>query len=189
MRAVEGPKAPVGRPDEHPALELDVRSDIFHLVEDKPGIHLRAIQKRLDLPYGTTTYHLNYLEKADLVTAKMDGGYKRYYSTHSVGRRDKAILQLLRQRVPRRVCTHLLLDPGLTHQELLEEFDLSASTLSYHLKKLTDGEVVRAEKEGRHTHYFVEERDDVARLLIAYKPSFVDDVVDRFVEAWLDVEP
>lgn len=175
-------------PKDHPALELEVRRDIYRLIEDKPGLHVRAIQKALDLPYGTTTYHLNYLEKAGLVTPKMDGGFKRYYASHKVSRRDKEILTLLRQKVPRRICTHLLLDPGMTHQELLEEFEISASTLSYHMKKLVEADVVRQEKEGRHSHYHVEERDDVARLLIAYRPTFVDDVVDRFVDAWTDVE-
>lgn len=175
-------------PEEHPALELEVRRDIYQLIEDKPGLHVRAIQQTLELPYGTTTYHLNYLEKAELVTPKMDGGFKRYYASHKVSRRDKEILTLLRQEVPRRICTHLLLEPGMTHAELLEEFDLSASTLSYHVKKLVDAAVVRKDKEGRHSHYFVEDVDDVARLLIAYRPTFVDDVVDRFVDAWTDVE-
>lgn len=176
-------------PEEHPALELEVRRDIYQLIEDKPGVHVRAIQQTLDLPYGTTTYHLNYLERQDLVTAKQDNGFKRYYATHKVGRRDKELLQLLRQKMPRRICAHLLIEPGMTHQELLERFDISASTLSYHLKKLVDAEIVVKDKKGRHNHYRVRERDDVARLLIAYRRTFVDDIVDRFVDAWTDVQP
>lgn len=176
-------------PEDHPALELDVRREIYRLIEDTPGIHLRKIQGDLDLPYGTTTYHLRYLEDHDLISSKEDGGYKRYYASHKVGRRDKEILRLLRQEIPRRVCIHLLVDPGQTHGELADEFDVSPSTLSYHMKKLREAEIVEAKRSGRHNQYFVIEPDAVSRLLIAYQPTFVDDVVDRFVDAWADLEP
>lgn len=39
---------------------------------------------------------------------------------------------------------------------LLEQFDISQPTLSYHMKRLTDSGLVRARKEGKWSYYAID---------------------------------
>jgi DNA-binding transcriptional ArsR family regulator len=169
------------------ALELDTRRRIVAHVQRHPGTHMRELQRQLGMSLGTLEYHLHVLVRAGLLSSREDGRYVRYYVEALVGRREKDLLGLLRQEVPRRVCAQLLLRPEQSHKELLSHFRLAPSTLTFHLKKLLAARVVDAWKHGRETRYRVLEPDLVAKCLLAYRGSFLDDVVDRFAEAWLDV--
>ena len=170
-------------------LELDTRKRIYRFVQDFPGAHMREIGRALAIPMGTLEYHLHYLGKADLLTTRQDARYTRYFATGGLSRREKDVLAVLRQKVPRQISAHLLLAPGSSHGELLTKFNLSASTLSFHLKKLVTTGLVAQEKAGRENLYRVIEPDLISRVLIQHRESFLDDVVDRFAEVWLNLEP
>lgn len=170
-------------------LELESRRRIYEHLQRKPGAHMREIGRELDIPMGTLEYHLHYLVKADLLVTRQDGRYTRYFATGELSRREKDVLAVLRQKVPRQIAAHLLLQPGSSHGHLLTKFDLSASTLSFHIKKLLRVDVVRQEKSGRENLYTVNDPELVARVLITHRASFLDDVVDRFADVWLALEP
>ena len=154
-----------------------------------PGTHMREIGRDLEIPMGTLEYHLHYLVKAELLTTRQDPRYTRYFATGELSRRDKDVLAVLRQKVPRQIAAHLLLEPGSSHGTLLTKFALAPSTLSFHLKKLTSAGIVLQEKSGRENLYRVIEPELVGRVLIQHKESFFDDVIDRFAEVWQGLEP
>jgi DNA-binding transcriptional ArsR family regulator len=170
-------------------LELDTRKRIYQYLQQFPGAHMREIGRELAIPMGTLEYHLHYLVKADLLTTRQDPRYTRYFATGGLSRREKDVLAVLRQKVPRQITAHLLLDPGASHGQLLTKFSLSASTLSFHLKKLVTAGIVSQEKSGRENLYRVVEPELVAKVLVQHKESFFDDVVDRFAGVWLALEP
>ena len=170
-------------------LELDTRRRIYLHLQKHPGAHMREIGRDLDIPMGTLEYHLHYLVKADLLTTRQDPRYTRYFATGELSRREKDVLAVLRQKVPRQIAAHLLLEPGASHGQLLSKFAMSASTLSFHLKKLVVSGIVSQEKSGRENLYRVVEPDLIARVLIQHRESFLDDVVDRFANVWLALEP
>jgi DNA-binding transcriptional ArsR family regulator len=58
------------------------------------------------------------------------------------------------------------------------------STISWHLKKLIDVSIVNKEVEGRRSFYSVNNPDLIIKVLIKYKESFLDILVDRFIEMW-----
>lgn len=166
-------------------LELETRRRIYQYLQKVPGSHMREIGREVDIPMGTLEYHLHYLVKANLLTTRQDARYTRYFATGELSRREKDVLAVLRQKVPRQVSAHLLLAPGSSHGVLLQKFQLSASTLSFHLKKLVTAGIVSVEKAGRENLYRVVEPDLVSRVLVQHKASFLDDVIDRFAEVWL----
>lgn len=168
-------------------LEVETRRAIYDFIREHPGSHMREIQRRLDLTLGNLEYHLRYLERKEMVTVK-EGGYNRYFVKHGVGIEDQELLGLLRQKIPRRILIYLLQNPGSTHQDLHEQFDVAASTLSYHLGKVVDAGVITKEREGRYNHYEVADSEAVADALVTYQDSFLDDAVDGFVDAWLGFE-
>lgn len=169
------------------ALELENRRKIYQYISSFPGVYLREIQKALGLPIGVLEYHLTYLEKKGILSTVVEKYRKRYFVKEEIRHGDKGVISLLRQKTPRRIVIHTLLHPKASFKELLRETRLSKSTLSFHLKKLVDGNVLEQEKKGRENIYVVREQEQIARILITYKSSFIDDVVDRFVEIWLQV--
>jgi DNA-binding transcriptional ArsR family regulator len=158
-------------------------------VQKFPGAHMREIGRDLAIPMGTLEYHLHYLVKAELLTTRQDPRYTRYFATGELSRRDKDVLAVLRQKVPRQIAAHLLLEPGSSHGALLTKFQLAPSTLSFHLKKLVTTGIVQQEKAGRENLYRVVEPELVSRVLIQHRESFFDDVIDRFAEVWQGLEP
>jgi DNA-binding transcriptional ArsR family regulator len=169
-------------------LEQESRKRIVEQVSAHPGTHMRELQRRLDMSAGTLEYHLHLLVREGVLAQRRQGRYTRYYMASQVGRREKDVLALLRQDIPRRLCARLLMQPGQSHGELLQHFPIAPSTLSFHLKKLVDGGLVESHREGRETRFRVLEPDLVGKVLVDYKGSFVDELVDRFADVWLSVE-
>jgi len=170
-------------------LELDTRRRIYQHLLKFPGQHLREIGRVLEIAMGTLEYHLHYLVKADLLTTRQDTRYTRYFATTGMSRQDRDVLAMMRQEVPRQIAAHLLLDPGAAHATILEQFELSASTLSFHLTKLVKADIVAREKRGRENLYTIRDPDRVARVLIQHRATFFDDVIDRFANVWQALEP
>lgn len=166
-------------------MELENRRAIYQVVARFPGIHLREVQKRLGLSMGVLEYHLNYMVKRGILSAQTHGYRKTYFVREDVQHPDKPTLALLRQEVPRRMIIYILLGEKRGFKEFVEEFGLSKSTVSFHLKKLTESGLVRTEKSGREQVYWIADPERTANLIITYRESFLDAVVDRFVDAWL----
>lgn len=92
-------------------LKLNSRGNLYEFILKNPGLHLHEIKRRTNIPLGCLRYHLNYLEKVDIILKKPDLKYTRYYVKHTVGKNDKKILNLLRQETTLKIIIMLLL-PG-----------------------------------------------------------------------------
>ncbi|MCX8174535.1 MAG: winged helix-turn-helix transcriptional regulator [Thermoplasmata archaeon] len=164
--------------------DIEVRRSIYNLIAEVPGIHFRELQRKLGLEVGTLDYHLNRMEKEGLIYAVKDRYYKRYY-TKEVDARDFELMAVLRQEKPRRIVLHLLLNPGSTHAEIGKELNLALSTTTFYLDMLCRKGVVNAVR-GEKVQYFVSESERAVNALIRYRQSFLDKLVDRFLEVWLE---
>lgn len=170
-------------------LDLEARKRIVEFVRANPGLHMRELASRLAMAVSTLEYHCYQLVKHGHLVTRESAGFKAFYPGEGMDRRDKDILYLVRHEAPRRVCSHLLLNPGATPKEIRAALGLTAPTLSFHLNKLRAAGVVREEAAGRTKNLFVEDPERVASILVTYKASFLDDAVDRFAAAWLALTP
>jgi len=168
-------------------LELDTRRIIYEVIESSPGIHFREISRRLDIPMGVVEYHINYMLKRDMIVARKEGRYKRYYTEGKIGSKEKKVLAFLRKDVPRAIIMHLMLNPGARHRDLKGELGISGSTLSFHLKKMLRKDVIREEEDEGHKRFHVVDPETVSHTLIIYKRSFMDDLVDSFTDTWMEM--
>jgi len=166
-------------------LELQNRKRIFECIRASPGIHFREIQRRTELPIGVLEYHLNYLVNRGVLSLDKRENFSRYFPSGEVGADKQRILSALRQEIPRGIILYLLRNPGANHGELLGNFSISGGTLSYHVKKLVNKGVVRVVKEGRESKLWVIDPDKVADLLIIYRRTFFDRLVDEFVALYV----
>jgi predicted transcriptional regulator len=170
-------------------LELENRKRIFECVRGSPGLHFREIQRRTTLPIGVLEYHLNYLVDRSIVTLDKQENFSRYYPGGQLNSEKQRILSSLRQEIPRGIMLYLLRNPGATHGEVLTSFTISGGTLSYHIKKLVAKGVIRLEKVGRESRMTVLDPDKVSDLLIIYRRTFFDKLVDEFVARYVEHGP
>jgi predicted transcriptional regulator len=160
---------------------LEVRQQIYEFIHRYPGLHFREIQRRLGIAVGTLQYHLRNLEQEKLIIGRKDGEYTRYYIVGIVTERDRFLLQFLRQRPVRHAFILLLEAKKANHKQISLKIGLSPATTSWYLSKLVDAGLVAKKKSGREVFYQLVEPKEISRVLLTYRASFLDEVVDRFV--------
>lgn len=170
-------------------LELQIRRKIYAHILKHPGLHEREIARQLNIPLSTLDYHLFSLKKKELITDRMDDRFTRYYISGKIGSKDKHIIAILRQKVFRKIIIFLILNPDSFHRDICSHVGLASSTISFHLNRLAELNILVRIEIGRGTKYSVGEPEHISDLLITYQKSFFDDAVDRFVDSWLEMHP
>ena len=89
-------------------LKLETRKKIYNIILKNPGLHLRELSRKTDLSFGGLRHHLKYLKKNGYITIKVDRRYTRYYAVKEVGKKDKELMNLMRQEIPRKIIMLLL---------------------------------------------------------------------------------
>ena len=141
---------------------------------------MREMQKALGIGTGVLEYHLDFLVKNGLLTTYMDGRKRRYYSAKNVSAPQKKLLSFLRQRNSRRILTLSLQPEGTDITEITEECGISKSTAMSGIRLLIREGLLKK----RNERYLAENPKELMKILITYRESYLDDVVDRFVDSF-----
>ncbi|MBI2579161.1 MAG: winged helix-turn-helix transcriptional regulator, partial [Candidatus Aenigmarchaeota archaeon] len=97
---------------------------------------------------------------------------------------DKELLSLLRQERIRKILIHLMENRKSNARKISDELGVSPSNLSWYLKMLLEKKLVVQKRKGRFRFYSVSDEKRIIKYLVAYKASFFDKAVDRFIESW-----
>ncbi len=166
-------------------FELETRRRIYEQIRKSPGVHFRELERRLQVVVGNLQYHLQYLEKKNLIRASNDEDYVRYFiKDRSLDETERKMLYFLRRSGCRHILLQLLNNPDLNNKELSQAVGLSPSTISWNLNKLVEAGIIERKKTGRISKFTIADPAAVAELLICYKESFLDILVDGFIEMW-----
>lgn len=175
-------------------LELETRREKYDLLVKFPGLHMREIHRRLNMPIALVEYHLRMLEKSEVIMSIEEGGYKRYYPEPAwdeedwrikLGYQERKILAVLRQKIPLQITLFLLKEKRALHNEISDYLNISPSKLSFHLKKLTNLGVVRHARRGEEKGYSIADEKKIMKLLVTCKPP--RDMIDGFIELWENI--
>ncbi|MHA2083950.1 MAG: winged helix-turn-helix transcriptional regulator [Candidatus Thorarchaeota archaeon] len=166
-------------------LENDNRRKIYGEVQKNPGCHLRELERMTSIPVTTLNYHLDYMVKHRLIEKKVDGRYNRYYLIQ-IEEEDKDALALLRHSGIRKIVLFALSERQVKYQKMIDYFEIPSSTLSYYLKQMEEKMIIKRERVGRETYFFLEDEDRIVRLLLTYKESFLDRLVDKILISLLE---
>lgn len=169
---------------DHELLTLSRRKMIFRHISKYPGTYLREMEKTLSLSLGDLQYHLQQLEKAELISSHTEGRRKRYFVKNEVNYFDREILSIVKMRTQRRIIIFLLLHPESSFKEILSEFRFTQGALSFHLKKLVNANIVIPAKREKETIYKIKDEDRISQLLITYQSGILDDVLNGFIDIW-----
>jgi len=167
-------------------LEREIRNRIYQVVLKNPGWHLSKIAEKVNIRVSLAEYHLKYLEKNGLIlSVKKKGGYhRRYYVTNSeIGVEDKRILEILRQEKLVTIISLLIQNPNMRHKDLLKKFNITSSTLSYHINKLKEYGIIDISLYGEEKGYQLKNKKKIIQLLIKYESRRL---VKDFKDIWDD---
>src|SRR5919199_1214435 len=158
----------------------DIKLLLLEQIEHTPGIRYRELLRLTGLVNGVLTYHLAALEKANVI--KVDRGLRitRYYPVN-VSEKESAILKYIRHEPIRQIVLFILEHDMPTFNEIVDHTGKAPSTVSSHLKRLKEADII-AVRYGECHLYRLVERDLVAEVLSKYKTSFVDRVVDNYTQ-------
>ena len=58
-------------------LKLETRREIYNFILEYPGLHLREISRRTNIPLGSLGYYIKSLKKYGLIETKKDQKYNQ----------------------------------------------------------------------------------------------------------------
>ena len=167
---------------------------LFTFVQRYPGVHLREIRRRLQIPIGTLDYHLYRLGRQGLIAIRFQGGYKCCFPAVSDAIRSpipaaqQTVLAMLRQPVPRAVLLHLYLEGPSSPAQLSAAVDTTGPNLSYFLKRLEAAGVLQREGQGSSRTVRLVDPQQIHATLLLF-PPLPENVVDRFLRFWTELHP
>jgi len=145
------------------------RRELIAFVESSPGVTLSTASKRLDTPRSTVRYHVRVLARADELAVPTILGRRRLFLPYEVS----AVLAALNDDGTRPIVTVLATRGAVTVSELAVALDKAHSTVSYHLNRLEEADVVERERDTNHVYSRL---TDEARETLRQRPSLFDRV-------------
>lgn len=158
----------------------ETRERLRRHVEAHPGVHFNALVRRLDLAPGQVQYHLRRLvDRGDVVGDDLYG--QTHYFAPTYDERERRTLALARRETARDVLFYLLERGETPAATVADDLGLARSTLSYHVDRLGDADLVSERRDARgRVHVAAARPEETLRLLEAIDPSIPARLVDRF---------
>jgi len=196
-------------------LSYKTRREIYAFIDINPGLNLRELSRKMNIPRSTIRYHLKHFKKHGIIEIKSEGQYKKIYSINKVGNYDKQILSLLRQRIPCQIFLYFLFNLIISKKDISVELEISPTTTNYHIKKFLDMDIIeevssvkgrllpynrdgykdiffKRKPIGREIFYRRKNQkiiDDLYRILITYKNSLPNkDLIETYMEYYINLK-
>ncbi len=132
-------------------LDQQTRGLIQGYITANPGCNYTLIRDNLELADGTLTYHLQVLEREGFIYSIREGLFRCFYPKGvPPPRRGKLHLSDTQMDIVR-ICKRI---PGITVGEIATAMNRRANVISYHLKLLKEGGLIRLEEDGRHVRVY-----------------------------------
>jgi predicted transcriptional regulator len=152
------------------------RDIILREIRDKPGITFTRLMRLLDLNEGTLRYHLNYLERKEMINSSKDGQKRIYFN--SPGEGPGPGLDLTYQQT--RVLNLIRRSPGISRSEIIETVPLTRRGLRYILEKLKKDHLIWENGKGPDARYeVINSRKVLDEMLLQLVERFLKGEIDQ----------
>ncbi len=114
-------------------------------IDENPGIRYRELLRLINSSNGVLSYHINRLEKMDLLIVERRARMTRFFP-RNISDEIMGVMGSLRNQTSYEIIK-LLHDRGpIPQQEIIKYTRKAASTISWHMKKLLDDNIVCKDK-------------------------------------------
>jgi len=118
-----------------------LQQELLVCIDENPGIRYRELMRMIKFPNGVLSYHIDKLEKMDLVNVERKSRITRFFP-RNISNDIMGILGNLRSQTSYEIIK-LLYDKGpITQQEIIQYTRKAASTISWQMKKLLDENII-----------------------------------------------
>ena len=159
--------------------EEDIKVLLVKHMEQTPGIRYRELLRLTGLVNGVLTHHLAVLDKANIIKVYRESRLTRYYPV-GVSDKESAILKFVRHEPTREILLFILENETCTFNEIVDHTGKAPSTVSSHLKRLREADIVSVRYGEHYQLYCIVQGDLVAEVFSKYTVNFVDKVVDNY---------
>lgn len=126
-------------------LAHETRATIHDELVAAPGTYVDELRERTDIPRSTLRYHLRVLEDEGIVRAEKLLGHRRYYPADCD---DDTLAAALDSEATAAVVDAVARLEPASVSALATDLDRAPSTVSYHLDRLAEADVVDRERDG-----------------------------------------
>jgi len=160
-----------------------IRERIFQFIDESPGIRYRELLRITGLTNGVLSYHLNLLNNSGKVKInRVNDRVTRYFS-HDVPIDEFNLIGLFRKPTTRKIITYILESETCGFNDIVVHTNKVPSTISWHLSKLTDANIIKVRKQNEFKYYEIGiNKLKLQELLSKYKSSFTEKIVDDYVD-------
>jgi predicted transcriptional regulator len=158
----------------------EIRNILLNYINENPGIWYRELLRLCNISNGSLTHHLRVLEESDRIKVdrKSSPGRTRYYSLN-VSDSESKVIGLIKNTTAKQIILLLLQQEFCTFSEIVDSIGKSPSTISWHMKRLVDAEVVNV-RHGGSALYNLVNRDSVADVISKYKETLLDRAANNY---------
>ena len=119
----------------------ELQQKLLVSIDENPGIRYRELLRLTKLSNGVLSYHINRLEKMDFVIVERRTRMTRFFP-RNISNEIMGVMGSLRNQTAYEIIK-LLYDRGpIPQQEIINYTKKAASTISWHMKKLMDDNIV-----------------------------------------------
>ncbi len=135
-------------------LENENRNKIIDSILSEPGIHFNELLRKTEIAAGNLVWHLDILETYKVIGKKRLGNFLAYFPYYQKNPLSNLDLQLSKSKLTLEILQMIEKEPGLWNSIITKRFKVDHKTIQYHLKKLTDLNLVHFKSEGRKKKIF-----------------------------------
>ena len=118
-----------------------LQQELLVSIEENPGIRYRELMRLIKFPNGVLSYHIDKLEKMDLVNVERKSRITRFFP-RNISNDIMGILGNLRSQTSYEIIKLLYEKGPISQQEIIRYTRKAASTISWQMKKLLDENII-----------------------------------------------
>ena len=118
-----------------------LQQELLVCIDENPGIRYRELMRMIKFPNGVLSYHIDRLEKMDLVNVERKSRITRFFP-RNISNDITGILGNLRSQTSYEIIKLLYEKGPISQQEIIRYTRKAASTISWQMKKLLDENII-----------------------------------------------
>jgi predicted transcriptional regulator len=119
----------------------ELQQKLLLCIDENPGIRYRELLRLINFSNGVLSYHVNKLEKLDLVNVERKNRLTRFFP-RNISNEVMGILGNLRNETSYEIMKLLSERGPISQQEIVKSTRKAASTISWRMKKLLDDNII-----------------------------------------------
>jgi len=131
------------------------RINIISQVLKTPGIHHNELLRTCNLQKGQLQWHLDILLKNNIVQKEIQGQYSLYYAKNKNIKSPQSVKEgILDSSSTKKILDIIIENPGINLTNIAKRIKLARSTITFHIEKLVDANLIKVQKKGRKKEIF-----------------------------------